>query len=522
MKENRISKIMNRLFHIVILSCLGTTFIGVLLSFVVKKTLSENIVGFFIILGFVGFTALASIIYYYTTRTSDRLKKAPPLSDKQAKLILFAGVFVIFLIQLYVGYKLKNYPVTDAKILNKYIHSFAQTGNFDLIQSEYSKGKVYLVRYPNNLAFTFLMSFISRIAYLIFGYVPRFLSVFVNCIALNLGILFTTLIAQKLYGNKAGFYTLGLCGVFPPFYTYTAFCYTDSLSLPFLTGGIYFFLLALKSDKKIKPYVLAIICGIIVFLGFKMKASVVFVIIGAIIYSLLKLNFKKFAAITLALIIGFIGIGAIYTTTVDSMHIATKKQINESQYPYTHWVMMGLKDKGHYNLKDSNYTASFPNIQEKTQANIKEIKNRIEEQGIAGLTYHTGIKVVWTWSDGTYFINHHIEHPVKENFLHSFVLDRGENHNVFYAYSSIFHLMLLFFMLMSIIRGLKNPTPNFTTFLKGLVFAIFIFLIIWETRSRYLYNFTPVFILLSIDGLDYFVNLFRNFISKLHLKNKKI
>ncbi len=518
MKENRISKIMNRLFHIVILAFLGTTFIGVLFSFVAKKTLSENIVGFFIIPGFVCFSVIAAIAYYYSTKSSDSLKKALTLSDNQAKLILFAGVFVIFLIQLYVGYKLRNYPVTDVEILNKYILDFAKTGNFDLIQSEYSKGNVYLVRYPNNLAITFLMSFISRIAYIIFGYVPRFLSVIVNCIAINLGILFTVLIAQKLLGNKTGFYTLGLCGAFPPFYTYTAFCYTDSLSLPLLTGGIYFLLLALKNDKKIKLYVYAIISGIIVFLGLKMKASVVFIIIDAVIYCLLKLDFKRFASVTLALIIGFIGSGAIYGTTVDSMHLATKEQINESRYPYTHWIMMGLKGKGGYHSKDSQYTASFPNIQEKTQANLKEIKNRIKQKGINGLIYHTGIKVLWTWGDGTYFINHHIENPVQKNFLHSIVLERGKYHNVFYAYSSIFHLMLLFFMLMSIIKGLKNPTPTFSTFLKGLVFTIFLFLIIWETRSRYLFNFTPVFILLSVDGVDYFVYLFRSFISKLHLK----
>lgn len=36
---------------------------------------------------------------------------------------------------------------------------------------------------------------------------------------------------------------------------------------------------------------------------------------------------------------------------------------------------------------------------------------------------------------------------------------------------------------------------------RGVVFAIFVFLLIWETRSRYLYNFTPAFIILAVDGL---------------------
>ena len=33
------------------------------------------------------------------------------------------------------------------------------------------------------------------------------------------------------------------------------------------------------------------------------------------------------------------------------------------------------------------------------------------------------------------------------------------------------------------------------------LFGLFLFLLIWETRSRYLVNFAPVFILLSIDGI---------------------
>ena len=34
------------------------------------------------------------------------------------------------------------------------------------------------------------------------------------------------------------------------------------------------------------------------------------------------------------------------------------------------------------------------------------------------------------------------------------------------------------------------------------VFGLFLFLLIWETRSRYLVNFVPIFILLGIDGIQ--------------------
>ena len=58
---------------------------------------------------------------------------------------------------------------------------------------------------------------------------------------------------------------------------------------------------------------------------------------------------------------------------------------------------------------------------------------------------------------------------------------------------------------MSILKGCIKPDVNIMTLFKGIIFAAFIFFLIWETRSRYLYNFTPLFILVAVDGLD-FVN----------------
>ena len=61
---------------------------------------------------------------------------------------------------------------------------------------------------------------------------------------------------------------------------------------------------------------------------------------------------------------------------------------------------------------------------------------------------------------------------------------------------------MILMMAISAIRTIFKPSINETVLFRGVVFAIFVFLLIWETRSRYLYNFTPAFILLAVDGLD--------------------
>ena len=74
-------------------------------------------------------------------------------------------------------------------------------------------------------------------------------------------------------------------------------------------------------------------------------------------------------------------------------------------------------------------------------------------------------------------------------------------------------------MLMSILKGCIKPDVNIMTLFKGIIFAAFIFFLIWETRSRYLYNFTPLFMLVAVDGLDFVVTEFSNIIKRITGKN---
>ncbi len=56
------------------------------------------------------------------------------------------------------------------------------------------------------------------------------------------------------------------------------------------------------------------------------------------------------------------------------------------QYPITHWMMMGLKGNGGYNLSDSNATSSQKKYQDKKDYNIKVIKKRLKDYGPIGYT----------------------------------------------------------------------------------------------------------------------------------------
>lgn len=115
---------------------------------------------------------------------------------------------------------------------------------------------------------------------------------------------------------------------------------------------------------------------------------------------------------------------------------------------------------------------------------------------------HLEQKAVWTWEDGTYYIAHHIENPLYgRNILHEFVLNDGIYHFGYYTYCCGYQLFLIAMMAVSAFGAMFRRRVDEHVVFRGVVFAIFVFLLIWETRSRYLYNFTPAFIILAVDGL---------------------
>lgn len=453
-------------------------------------------------------TFIFSAVYYalHTCRLH-KIRRKITDSTRQTRIIIIACIAVMLVLQILAAYFLASKPVTDLILVNRYAKSFAQTGNFDLIQKDLTSGTDYMIRYPNNLMLMFILSFAYRVNYLITGYVSNYTGIVLNIIAINLSVILTVFLAQKLFGNKKALMTLMLCMLFVPYYTYVPYYYTDSLSMPFFIGGVYLFFSALRCEKKYKKYVLMFICGALIMLGFKVKGSVLILLVVAIVYMLLKLKFKRFICFALALVAGFGCFYGAFSAAYRAADIITPEQEYKYEFPASHWIMMGIKGYGCYTQVDANYTASFEGKDAKNKAVQYMLDKRInqrltQEDGIDSMYTHLNRKMVWTWEDGSYFISHHISRPIRKNILHSFVLNEGKYHAIYYAYCSGFQLFLILMMAISSFRCLWRRKVDELVLFRGVVFAIFVFLLIWETRSRYLYNFTPAFILLAVDGLD--------------------
>ena len=315
-------------------------------------------------------TFIFSAVYYAIHACNlHKIRRKITDSKKQTRIIIFAGVGVMLVLQLAAAYFLATEPVTDLSVINRYAESFARTGNLDLIQKDASKEFIYMIRYPNNLALMFILSFLYRVDFLITGYVSNYIAVILNTLAINASVLMAVLLAQKLFGNKKALMTLVLCMLFLPYYTYTPYYYTDSLSMPFFVGGIYLFFSALKSERKYKKYVLMLICGALLMLGFKVKGSVAILLAVAVVYMLLKCSIKRFACFALALLIGFGSVYGAYTMAYRASNIITPEQCDymmDMMYS-TASLTKQMKEDGHTYLiytdeqgKDVGYVSVQP------------------------------------------------------------------------------------------------------------------------------------------------------------------
>lgn len=505
MNDKKSTLLLNKIFSIVFISVFTVLLSLILLKGYVNESDSNtyNCTPYermCIIIAFIVFTISAFIVFYSYKRILNRssfLRRA----DKSvyAPLIILTVCAFMFIIQLSCGYLLACRAVTDVDIVNKFSADFAKRGNYNLVKTGFMDH--YMIKYQNNFALLFILSFIYRISYVLTGYISVYLPIFINCLAINISVILTVFLTRKLFGNRRAFFTLFLCLIFAPFYTYSAFYYTDSLSMPFLIGSLYLFVYAFNTKDFAKKIMLLTLCGALLFLSFKLKGSIIILLAAVIIYLILKLSLKRALVIAAAVLIGAGMIAGIYNSKFNESGIVTPELSKRYEYPYTHWLMIGLKGLGHYNQADSEYTHKFSNKELKTSANIYKIKRRINKYGLKGTIRHLAKKAVWTWEDGTYYISHHIENPIHKNRLHDYVLQNGNSHFIFYEYSCAFQLFIILMMIISAVKAFFNPRLNFTSLLRIIVFGVFLFFLIWETRSRYLYNFTPLFIMLAVDGL---------------------
>jgi len=436
---------------------------------------------------------------------------------KKREIIILLIFFIIFLcIQIIFGISLRVTPSWDFGAVYDSAVSYATKGTFG--------GLDYYSLFPNNIALLFILSSFFKIASFIGITNFYFVGLFLNVISIDISILLLYFVIRKKINIKSALFTLVVCSTVLAFFTYTPIYYSDTMSLPYITGMIYI-IECIDVDKfnkkpflKVSYYLLA---SLTCFIGYMLKMTAIICLAGIIIYHLLcdneflKKNVKKFSIIIVIILL----MSIIFKLTITKN---IEEKTNVEKIPYTHWIMMGMNSTtmGIYSGDDYNLiTYSVPTTAERQKINIVEIKKRLKAFGYIGYIKFLADKASITWGDGTYFAPEKLRREVVNyTTLHDYVLTNGEHFNLYYTFSQVVHFTIMIFMTISVAILFKRKEYNFLFSILLSIFGLFIFLLIWETRSRYLINFIPLFIILAVFG---FKSVFEYILKRVNYSNNK-
>ena len=448
--------------------------------------------------------SLIGAIFFYTNRSYDYLnplvlivgsivylllliklyKVIIKLDDKKKKIIVGILLGLQFILLLISAFVISSIPQVDLIHILTEINSLNDTGSI--------LNSVYYSVYPNNRFLLIILYGLQKI-------IPisnQILFSLLSTICISVMSLFTYKTVNKVLNLNKGLLSLFICVLSPIFYLYVSYYYTDVLMLPFASILIYL-IVKTKDEKNLKSNVLyGLLIGIIAIIGYKIRAVAIFILVAYFVYLIftkkILIVLKKFAPII---------IGAILTITcIDTIENKFFTNVNvDKEFPMTHWIMMGVNEKsdGYYSQDDYNLSSSASNVSERTDLNIKEIKNRLSDLGPFGTVKLLVVKLVSVWGKGDYSYQKYLELVNDFNPSYSYLL---EDKNIVINYLLQFSKIVVMFMaIISLINIYKSGKKSIIAIsLFGTVF----FYLVWEVCPRYGLSFLPWLILIGTCSYD--------------------
>ena len=374
----------------------------------------------------------------------------------------------------------------------------------------------YYEIYPNNLFITYLFGSVFKLARF-FGYTETYAHVFIliviQCFLACLTGYLVFKSVQSLIKNPV-----------LPYIAWTVFAlhvglspwisipYSDAITL--LIPIAVFRLFQLTENKRCLMLKWALI-GALSFLGFKIKPQVLIILIAILIYEAVSFLCKSEnrerlikAAAYLACIIA-VCLSAVFTNFVNAtVPIAQNK---DAAFGLTHFFMMGLNPEsgGGFSPDDVYFSDSFDTQKERSKANIDKAIERLKALGGKGLVEYYAKKAMLNFDNGTYSWsmegNFYYDVPEAPNgsaspFLRDIFYYEGEYYQHFATLQQYLWIMILLgnFGVIFMIRDKKMRSAVAVAVLA--LIGLTMFEMLFEARARYLFNYSPIFIVTASVG----------------------
>lgn len=430
------------------------------------------------------------LIYYL-------INKIKNITDKQYYIFAVIYMIIVIIIQIFVDCNLGVELGWDSGVIYNNAVQFVYNGTrAGAVYTEYFE------LFPSNILLLVIEIITIKIG-AIFGINSIVSCYVINTASISFGLLILSLYSRKKYGNKTGLFTMIVSFFFLPIFLYTPIIYSDTLTF-FVPILILFLFDYIEFDKfNIKNIIIFILLGILMFYGKEIKITSLIIFISLAFCSLFKIKNIKSLLYYIIPVITFILLTIIFNTQIVNKKSLNLFETGTGKYPYSHWIMMGVEDidkdnngrnsYGGYNVTDYDLTYNHMKTGDASSFNMHEYVNRVRKMKFTGYINYLNKKAVNTWTDGYYFVDVKlgIQQLHKDEPIYQFIFLKNKKFFIYFV-QGIQFVFIICLIIDSIVNFKNNSEIDY---LKLTIIGLAIFFLLWENRSRYLYNYIPLFIL---------------------------
>jgi len=456
-------------------------------------------------------------------------KKSGAFKEKEAdsfgkKSFICIGLLSLFLfaIQLIISWNIYLETGWDCGTLTdmaKYIALEGGKLGSDLYFSQHSNNVFLLAIQVGILRFVKAIGITGSAA----SYFPM---VVVSCLFVNLSGYFVWDLTRIITSEKLrtwlawGMFVI-LVGLNP----WMCIPYSDSYSIVFPILILWFYERFMVKEEQVGIYgVKWIVLTFLTMVGYYIKPTVIIIFLCIFVIEVIEVlsdsikngKHKMFIIISClsGLVLGF--------TIADGVNAGLKdaigSQLDSNQdYGPAHFFYLGTNYDicGTYDQADVNFSGSFQDKESRNSADLQAGLDRIKNMGFRKFLVHIERKLLVNFNDGTFswenegdfykgmqdrdsqlskLIRNYYYNPEKIEY-HSDIM----NYVWFHTISQTLWMILLFLFFTGTV--VKEQIKSPAIFIARLaILGIFIFVMIFEARARYLYLYAPVFIAVTSMG----------------------
>ena len=420
----------------------------------------------------------------------------------------------------------------------------------------------YYSRYANNLFLTYIFLNVYKIGEVIGIQNGYFLLLFIQSIMFSVGGFLIYKIADMYFKEKYKIYSICtwiiymlIVGLSP----HIVLTYSDGIGM-FLSLILTYIIFKLEKDKDINKIndgkeknkllqkssisriILILLFTNLSILGYYIKPQIIIISIAYVIIKILNISYLTYMVIKnknedrengrrvrrerikkeiiyyiflsiLIIITGFL----IYTYIKKANNSMGINVDREKRFNITHYAMLGwnTESKGVFTVKDENFSGKYEKLKDREKANLEELKRRITEMGLGGVINQIARKILTNYNDGTFsgvatFVyirkEYNIERINKElsKFLKNIYYENGKYNMLYTQIMQCLWIGILIFNMFSYNDG---KSTKISIVILGII-GLFIFEILFEARSRYIFIYVPLYIFLGVIGLKNVLSFF--------------